>query len=478
VAFTSFRFIAFVIAVVLAVNLTRSVRLRSWIWLVANGVFLASYVTSPSELLPFVLFLGLGYVLVEALRVTRSHALLVVGVCTLLASFVVLKQYGFVRGLWQVPFPYLALGLSYVLFRVLQLMIDAKQGELSQRLRVLDYFDFTAGFLTLVAGPIQRYPDYEESRQAPVAVDEERAFKGFSRTITGFVKLAVISASFNYGFSSLSGTLLALPAEASLATVVVRYALCAACYAAYLYANFSGYMDIVIGVGSLAGRTLPENFDRPFAARSFLEFWSRWHMTLSDWFRTYLFNPLLKSLSARFSSASHAPYLAVFAFFVTFLVMGIWHGTTRVFVVYGLLMGLGASVNKLWQVQASKRLGKARYKQLTGLPLSQYLSRGLTSAYFMLGLTCLWVSFAELTRLWHALGIAGITLSYALLTLGAALAFRLADAAVELWGRLAAALSQHGNVVSRNAWLGAQVLLIVVVGSFFHKAPEFVYRAF
>jgi alginate O-acetyltransferase complex protein AlgI len=201
-------------------------------------------------------------------------------------------------------------------------------------------------------------------------------------------------------------------------------------------------------------------------------------MTLSDWFRTYLFNPLLKSLSARFTSAKTAPYLAVVAFFVTFLVMGVWHGTTRVFVVYGLMMGLGASVNKLWQVLANKRLGKARYKEISARPVVQYLARGLTAAYFMLGLTCLWVSFAELLGLWRALGLGGIALGYALLSLASALAFRLADAAVELLRKLMAPLSGRGNVVSQNAWLGAQVLLIVVVSSFFHKAPEFVYRAF
>ena len=61
----------------------------------------------------------------------------------------------------------------------------------------------------------------------------------------------------------------------------------------YLYFNFSGYMDIVIGSGVLLGQSMPENFDKPFSARSFLEFWQRWHMTLSQWFKFYLFNPLL-----------------------------------------------------------------------------------------------------------------------------------------------------------------------------------------
>src|SRR5260370_33440031 len=109
-------------------------------------------------------------------------------------------------------------------------------------------------------------------------------------------------------------------------------------------------MDIVIGKGVLRGQELAENFDRPFSARTFLEFWQRWHMTLSQWFKISLFNPLVMLLMSCFPAPALTAYLGVLAFFITFLVMGIWHGTTAVFVVYGLLMGAGASINKLWQV--------------------------------------------------------------------------------------------------------------------------------
>jgi alginate O-acetyltransferase complex protein AlgI len=478
VAFTSLSFLIFVVVVVLAINATRSTLLRSWIWLVAHVLFLASYVTRPIELLPLALFLVVAYALIEALRITRSGRLLVAGITLILASFVVLKQYGFLRGLLELPFAYLAAGLSYVLFRVLQLMIDAQQGQLANRVPPLAYVDFTAGFLTFTAGPIQTYSDYEQSRRAAPPLDATLAYDGVARVVVGFVKLSVLSAVCNYAFSAMSASLLAFSPDASWASLVLRYALCAACYTAYLYANFAGYMDIVIGVGALTGRPLPENFNHPFAARSFLEFWSRWHITLSDWFRTYLFNPLLKVLATRFSSARSAPYLAVVAFFVTFLVMGVWHGTTRVFVIYGLLMGFGASFNKLWQLLAAKRLGKARYKQLSALGYVQYLSRGLTTAYFALGLTCLWVSSAELAQLWQSLGALGFALGYLALTLGSAALFRAYDAVRNAAQLVTAPLAKHGNVYSQNALLGAQVILIVVVGSFFHKAPEFVYRAF
>ena len=170
-------------------------------------------------------------------------------------------------------------------------------------------------------------------------------------------------------------------------------------------------MDIVIGIGTLLGQSLPENFDKPFTARSFLEFWQRWHMTLSQWFKFYVFNPLLMFLMTWLPSPALTSYLGVLAFFITFLVMGVWHGTTAVFVIYGLLMGAGASINKLWQVACTERLGKKRYRVLTESTAYIYFARGVTVGYFVLALTCLWVvelprihTFAdESWRRWHSL---------------------------------------------------------------------------
>src|SRR3977135_3867600 len=165
-------------------------------------------------------------------------------------------------------------------------------------------------------------------------------------------------------------------------------------------------MDIVIGIGFLLGQSLPENFDKPFLARSFLEFWQRWHMTLSQWFKFYLFNPLLMALMSVFTAPALTAYLGVVAFFITFLVMGVWHGTTAVFVIYGLLMGAGASINKIWQVACTERLGKKSYRALTASTAYIYSSRGLTVGYFVLALTCLWVP--ELPQFTHLLARLGV----------------------------------------------------------------------
>ena len=489
-AFTSLTFIAFVTLVVLLTNALPSPAGRSGVLFAANLAFIASYLDNVVQVLPLAAFLVLCWLIVEGVRRRRSAAGLGLGLAVVIVGFIVLKKFSFLGSLFGgvliLPFPYLVIGLSYVLFRVLHLMIDARQGELAQPVSPLHFFNYTCNFLSFVAGPIQRYPDYASQQASALALDPDRVFGAFARVIKGFVKVAAISAIFNYLYATLSGRLLGDEAAAlSFAASAVLFVAAAVCYTVYLYANFAGYMDIVIGVGTLMGQQLPENFNKPFLARSFLDFWSRWHMTLSDWFKTYLFNPLLKAMAARVTVPRLDPYLGVIAFFVTFLVMGVWHGTTAVFVVYGLLMGAGASINKLWQVTMTRRLGKKGYRALSEKTVAVYLSRGLTFAYFALALSCLWLDLPQLLALTRRLGVFGIVGCYLALAAVTGVTFFVWDLVVKLAtlrrAPTAATAATAGGVVvvvRRNLALALQILLAITVASFFHKAPEFVYRAF
>jgi len=479
VAFTSLSFIAFITLVVLLTSAVPTPAGRSGVLLVANLVFIGSYLDRVSQIVPLVAFLLMCYLIIEGVRRGRSSLGLWAGLALVIASFVVLKKYSFLDASLLLPFPYLIVGLSYVLFRVLHLMIDAKQGELAAPIPPLHFFNYTCNFLSFTAGPIQRYQDYASNKDRPLALDQDKVFRAFARLIKGFLKVGVFSAIFNYLFENMSDRLLDTTLTPSLPMLCALVVASAVFYTIYLYANFAGYMDIVIGVGALMGQDLPENFNRPFLARSFLDFWSRWHMTLSDWFKTYVFNPLLTVLATRFTSPKVGPYLGVVAFFITFLIMGVWHGTTAVFVVYGLLMGAGASINKLWQVIMTKRLGKKGYKALAEKTPAIYLSRGLTFAYFALALACLWLDMPQLLSLTRRLGVVGVLACYLGLAIATGIAFLAWDtftAQVASWR--AKANSVAGGVIVRNLTLAFQILLIVTVASFFHKAPEFVYRAF
>ncbi|HZE92723.1 MAG TPA: MBOAT family O-acyltransferase, partial [Rhizobacter sp.] len=279
-AFTSLTFMAFITAVVLLTAAMPTPAGRSLVLLVANLIFILSHVDKLGQLLPLGAFLLMGYLVIEGVRRIRSSTSLCLGLAGVIATFIVLKKFSFLSPSLILPFPYLIVGLSYVLFRVLHLMIDAQQGELARPVSPLHFFNYTCNFLSFTAGPIQLYQDYLANHDHPLQLDEEKVLRAFTRTITGLMKVGVVSAVFNYLFDNLSGRLLDATLTPSLPLLCGMYVAAAVFYTVYLYANFAGYMDIVVGVGWLMGQELPENFNRPFLARSFLDFWSRWHMTL------------------------------------------------------------------------------------------------------------------------------------------------------------------------------------------------------
>ena len=264
--------------------------------------------------------------------------MLLISVVLTLGAFVYLKQYNLPSAFPVLREPYSVIGLSYVLFRVLHLMIDSHEGMLPEAVSPAAFFNYCCFFPAWLSGPIQRYEDYREQERGVGSVEPSAAqvYEALSRIVTGVFKIAVLSAVLFEVHGQLGGMRME---RIHPLHFVVTLAAAAALHTLFMYYNFSGYMDVAIGVAALYGFRLPENFDRPFAAGNLLEFWTRWHITLSAWFRTYLFNPLLRTLVARFGTARSGPYLGVAAYLITFSVMGIWHGSTPVFVVYGLMLG-------------------------------------------------------------------------------------------------------------------------------------------
>jgi alginate O-acetyltransferase complex protein AlgI len=478
--FTSISFLVFVAGVVIAFNLTPSHGCRSAIIAVANAIFIVSYVTELSRLAPLVVFLLLGYATVGVARIWRSTGVLAIGIAVVLCAYVFIKRFSLLDGLPNLPFPYVVVGVSYILFRVLHLAIDGSGGSLREPVGPLAFFNYTCNFLCFVSGPIQRYQDFTKSTQPKTdGLNAESVFQAFRRIISGYIKVIVVSGIADYAFLHLSQKVLTPGSIPAGGRFVAEYSLCALTYTTYLYFNFSGYMDIVIGIGKLLGEDLPENFNRPFGAVSFLEFWSRWHMTLSDWFKTYLFNPIMKALVGAFPQSAMVPYLGGMAFFVTFFVMGIWHGTTMVFAIYGLVMGVGASANKMWQLVMIHYLGRKRYRLLGQYTLYCYGCRGLTCAYFTVGVTCLWVDMDQLRWVWRALGPSGWVGALLFLATGCGTGMYLQDLVRRWSGKWrSSAATLLGRGACGNLWSAAQILLILIVSSFFHRAPEFVYRTF
>lgn len=394
-------------------------------------------------------------------------------------AYIWLKKYTFLPEGIFLQFPYFTLGLSYIFFRVLHLLIEVGEGSEKRRIGLGAYLLYTLNFTTLLSGPIQRYDEFarDQFTQTPIALGPRVIGLQLERIVRGFFKVNVLAMLFDMvRVDALAQMTQPLPLSLKL-YAAFRLAVV---YPLFLYANFSGYIDIVIALARLMRVRLPENFDRPLSASSFLDFWSRWHMTLSTWFKTYVYNPLLLALMRRVSSPAVQPLLGVLCFFITFFLVGVWHGRTSEFVMYGLLQGGGISINKLWQLGLARALGRKGYRALASNPVYISFGRGLTFCWFAFTLFWFWANWGQIDRVFGALG--------AIQWLGVWMAILLiATIVLAAWEWLRAALlsirtsegpvltSRYARVVYASA-LGLAAFVMTFLLN--QPAPGIVYKAF
>lgn len=335
--------------------------------LVASLGFIGLALPLPA-LLVLGLFVGFGYLLLLG----RDLLPLMLSIGLVLALFILAKA-----GVGQaVP---LVLGLSYVMFRLVHLLVDVREGAIASVPRPADYLAYLLFFPAFLAGPIHRFEKFAADLAAPTPLDRAALHDGVTRILTGLAAGIVMAGMAQRGLDIG----LATGGPLGIAFAILSFTV-------LLWFSFSGYSSIAIGLARLLGMTLPENFDRPFQAPNLLEFWSRWHISLSEWFKFYLFNPVLKALLQRDPDPVRAPYFAVACFFLTFFTMGIWHGFGWPYLAYGLLLGLGVSLNKLWQVRMVARMGRKPYQALCKRLPYRIAARTLALSFFVLALVLIW----------------------------------------------------------------------------------------
>lgn len=396
-ATASLQFLAYSFVVIIVFNLFRSAACRQFVLLVASIGFLLCFSQHPVEFLPLVAFLAFGFVSLRVIQAGRTGAFLSLLIVAI-GAFVWLKKYAFMPSVLFLQHPYLMLGFSYIFFRILHLIIDARYGDLPRNVSLVSYLNYTLNFTTLVSGPIQRYQDFAEMQLArvPLPLNLIVAGQSLERIVVGFFKVNVLSLILSMIQAQALDT---IGAHRATSQQVLTGVLIAAAYPLYLYCNFSGYIDIVIGVARFLRIALPENFNRPFSSDNFIDFWSRWHITLSMWLKTYVYNPLLILCMRRWPSRAAEPFLGVFAYFVTFFLVGLWHGQTSAFIFFGVLQGLGVSLTKLHQVLMAKWIGHKQYRQMSRQRLYNVATRGLTFTWFTFSLLWFWSNWMQLGTL-------------------------------------------------------------------------------
>jgi D-alanyl-lipoteichoic acid acyltransferase DltB (MBOAT superfamily) len=461
-------------------NLRPSVAWRQFVLLAASIGFLAFFSHGLAAFFPLAAFLLFGFL---SLRLMQAGAtplfvpLLVIGI----AAFAWLKKYAVIPPALFLHYPYVTLGLSYILFRVLQLIIDARSrsATLLGKISLVSYLNFTLNFTTLVSGPIQRYNQFASMQLAPVPLPLNVPIAGqaLHRIIVGFFKVNVLSPALLLLHTSALNSLASAPVSTGRVVAAVA---AVAVYPFYIYCNFSGYIDIVIGIARFLRIKLPENFNRPFSSQNYLIFWSRWHITLSTWLQIYVYAPLMLAGMRRWPSPAVEPFLNIFALFFTFLLVGVWHGQTSAFILFGLLLGLGVSITKAYQLLMTNSIGLERYTTLSNRWLYGAAARGLTFLWCAFTMLWFWSDSSQLRSLARPLTTSAIVLVWATIFVGASAILALWESIRE-WA-LSFRFEDQPALSSRyfrTVWDTALVVISIATVTLLNAPPpDIVYKRF
>jgi alginate O-acetyltransferase complex protein AlgI len=336
--FTSPSFLFFFLPVFLAVYYLLPAKLRNVFILLASLAFIFS---SSGGLILILLFVILSSFifsqLIEQAEGARRLAFLSTGVALNLLPLLYLKYSEFgatalnqallytgAFGFFTVNKVALPIGISFYTFHALSYLWDVNKKAVTPSKSLIDFGMYMVNFPQLIAGPIVRYAEIvDRVRVRPIL--QENVYAGITTFCFGLAKKSALADPMGL----LADRIFGLPHD-QLTTPVAW--LGAFAYSLQIYYDFSGYSDMAIGLGRLMGFEFPQNFNQPYRSQSITEFWQRWHMTLSRWFRDYVYIPL--------GGNRRGPMRTYVNLIVVFFLCGLWHGAAYQFIVWGLYHGL------------------------------------------------------------------------------------------------------------------------------------------
>lgn len=306
---------------------------RSWKNFVLLGFSLLFYGWSRPEwllLIGFECLVGYGCGLwMEKLAGRKRQLVLIFGVVIICALLFWFKYFNFFAAIageifnvdLMVKTIILPIGISFYTFQILSYLADVYTGRSPVQKSLLRFCLYVCMFFQLIAGPIVRYSEIEgQLDYRHRHLSWQKTQKGASKFVCGLAKKVLVAnqlSSLSVFFRSVS------------TPSVLFYWLNGLAVTLFIYYDFSGYSDMAIGLGQMMGFRLPENFDYPFLEGSFTDFWRHWHMTLTRWFRDYVYIPLGGNRKGKARQ--------IFNLFVVWLLTGLWHGAAWNFVFWGLL---------------------------------------------------------------------------------------------------------------------------------------------
>lgn len=221
------------------------------------------------------------------------------------------------------------LGISYLTFKGTQLIMETRDGLIKNNIPIVRLLYFILFFPTISSGPIDRYRRFEKDVKAEISKEQYKIllYDGINKIFLGFLYKYIIGYSINHYFIANLGSIANNHFQNHL---FYMYG-----YSLYLFFDFAGYSAFAIGVSYIMGVKSPENFNKPFISRNIKDFWNRWHLSLSYWFRDYVYMRFIFWVTKK-KLIKNRNVSSNFGYILLFLLMGVWHGLAIQYILYGI----------------------------------------------------------------------------------------------------------------------------------------------
>ncbi len=290
------------------------------------------------------------------------------------------------------------LGFSYIAFRLIHTIRDRQNNRLKPT-TLLEYVNYVIFFPAISAGPIDKLPRFVQDLRTEVVRFSPQFGEALVRLTIGiFKKYALADTLAIFALNSQNAS----QVHGAGWSWLLVYA-----YAFMIYFDFSGYTDIAIGLGKMIGINLPENFNHPYRNSNLTQFWNNWHMTLTQWFRAYFFNPFTRWLRTTYRGLS-VGWIVLITQIATMTLIGLWHGVTWNFILWGLWHGLGLFVQNRFSDWMKPR--QTYFKERPRLERGMTVLNTVFTFHFV-ALGWVWFALPQVSLSWRVIltcfGLAG-----------------------------------------------------------------------
>lgn len=296
------------------------------------------YSKNINSLIYLVIFLIYEYMLIKVylrLKIEKNYDKVSIFVILSLFPLVISR----ILPILEIDYKFGFLGISYITFKVMQILVEIKDNMIKE-VNFIDYLSFMIFFPTLSSGPIDRSRRFIKDIEKTISKTEylDNLGKGIEYILQGLVYKIILSQLIFDKINIIS--------EATYTTknlTIYMYL-----YGFYLFFDFAGYSLMAVGVSKIFGIDTPMNFNKPFLAKDMKDFWNRWHMSLSHWFRDFVFSRLVFAMFKKkiFKSSLTT---AMVAYIVNMTLMGVWHGINFSYLLYGLYHGIILAITEYFQ---------------------------------------------------------------------------------------------------------------------------------